>query len=134
VTAPAGVHNLSGTQVLIGRNPGDSAGADIDLISDIALHEEGGKARDLLGRVYEYLLAGFAGSEGKRGGEFYTPGSVVRVLVKCLSRFLTLHEKLKGGSTIPCCGSGGMFVQAERFVQAHGGRLADIGSRSFDRA
>jgi type I restriction enzyme M protein len=98
----------------------------IDLISGIALHEEDGKARDLLGRVYEYFLAGFAGSEGKRGGEFYTPGSVVRVLVEMLEPFPDPSRKIEGLVYDPCCGSGGMFVQAERFVQAHGGRLDDI--------
>jgi type I restriction enzyme M protein len=98
----------------------------IDLISGIALHEEDGKARDLLGRVYEYFLAGFAGSEGKRGGEFYTPGSVVRVLVEMLEPFPDPSRKIEGRVYDPCCGSGGMFVQAERFVQAHGGRLGDI--------
>jgi type I restriction enzyme M protein len=98
----------------------------IDLISGIALHEEDGKARDLLGRVYEYFLAGFAGSEGKRGGEFYTPGSVVRVLVEMLEPFPDPARKIEGRVYDPCCGSGGMFVQAERFVQAHGGRLDDI--------
>lgn len=98
----------------------------IDLISGIALDEKDGKARDLLGRVYEYFLAGFAGSEGKRGGEFYTPGSVVRVLVEMLEPFPDPLRKIEGRVYDPCCGSGGMFVQAERFVQAHGGRLADI--------
>lgn len=98
----------------------------IDLISGIALHEEDGKARDLLGRVYEYFLAGFAGSEGKRGGEFYTPGSVVRILVEMLEPFPDPSRKIEGRVYDPCCGSGGMFVQAERFVQAHGGRLDDI--------
>lgn len=98
----------------------------IDLISGIALHEEDGKARDLLGRVYEYFLAGFAGSEGKRGGEFYTPGSVVRVLVEMLEPFPDPSRRIEGRVYDPCCGSGGMFVQAERFVQTHGGRLDDI--------
>jgi type I restriction enzyme M protein len=91
----------------------------IDLISGIAMHEEGGKARDVLGRVYEYFLGGFAGSEGKRGGEFYTPSSVVRVLVEML-------EPYKGRVYDPCCGSGGMFVQSEKFVEEHGGRIGDI--------
>lgn len=91
----------------------------IDLISGIAMHEEGGKARDILGRVYEYFLGGFAGSEGKRGGEFYTPRSVVRVLVEML-------EPYKGRIYDPCCGSGGMFVQSEKFVVEHCGRLGDI--------
>jgi type I restriction enzyme M protein len=91
----------------------------IDLISGIAMHEAGDKAKDILGRVYEYFLGGFAGSEGKRGGEFYTPRSVVRVLVEML-------EPYKGRVYDPCCGSGGMFVQSERFVEEHGGRLGDI--------
>jgi type I restriction enzyme M protein len=91
----------------------------IDLISGIAMREEGAKAKDILGRVYEYFLGGFAGSEGKRGGEFYTPRSVVRVLVEML-------EPYKGRVYDPCCGSGGMFVQSEKFVEEHGGRIGDI--------
>lgn len=91
----------------------------IDLISGIATGEPGDKAKDLLGRVYEYFLGGFAGSEGKRGGEFYTPSSVVRVLVEML-------EPYKGRVYDPCCGSGGMFVQSEKFVESHGGRIGDI--------
>jgi type I restriction enzyme M protein len=91
----------------------------IDLISGIAVGEAGEKAKDILGRVYEYFLGGFAGSEGKRGGEFYTPRSVVRVLVEML-------EPYKGRVYDPCCGSGGMFVQSERFVESHGGRIGDI--------
>ena len=91
----------------------------IDLISGIAVGEPDERARDLLGRVYEYFLGGFAGAEGKRGGEFYTPRSVVRVLVEML-------EPYKGRVYDPCCGSGGMFVQSEKFVEAHGGRIGDI--------
>ncbi len=91
----------------------------IDLISGIALGEAQDKARDVLGRVYEYFLGQFAGSEGKRGGEFYTPRSVVRTMVEML-------EPYKGRVYDPCCGSGGMFVQSEKFVEAHGGRLGDI--------
>ena len=91
----------------------------IDLISGIALDEEGGKSKDILGRVYEYFLGQFAGAEGKRGGEFYTPRSVVRVLVEML-------EPYAGRVYDPCCGSGGMFVQSEKFVQEHGGRIGDI--------
>ena len=91
----------------------------IDLVSGIAMHEEGAKAKDILGRVYEYFLGSFAGSEGKRGGEFYTPRSVVRVLVEML-------EPYKGRVYDPCCGSGGMFVQSEKFVEEHGGRIGDI--------
>ncbi|MBP8276223.1 MAG: SAM-dependent DNA methyltransferase [Propionivibrio sp.] len=91
----------------------------IDLISGIALNEEGDRSKDILGRVYEYFLGQFAGAEGKRGGEFYTPRSVVRVLVEML-------EPFKGRVYDPCCGSGGMFVQSEKFVQEHGGRIGDI--------
>lgn len=91
----------------------------IDLISGIALGEEGSASRDILGRVYEYFLGQFAGAEGKRGGEFYTPRSVVRVLVEML-------EPYSGRVYDPCCGSGGMFVQSEKFVQEHGGRIGDI--------
>ncbi|MBN2703500.1 MAG: SAM-dependent DNA methyltransferase [Pontiellaceae bacterium] len=91
----------------------------IDLISGIALNEEGGRSKDILGRVYEYFLGQFAGAEGKRGGEFYTPRSVVRVLVEML-------EPFQGRVYDPCCGSGGMFVQSEKFVQEHGGRIGDI--------
>ncbi|MBK7000127.1 MAG: SAM-dependent DNA methyltransferase [Rhodoferax sp.] len=91
----------------------------IDLISGIALNEAGHASRDILGRVYEYFLGQFAGAEGKRGGEFYTPRSVVRVLVGML-------EPYQGRIYDPCCGSGGMFVQSEKFVQEHGGRIGDI--------
>lgn len=91
----------------------------IDLISGIALNEEGDRSKDILGRVYEYFLGQFAGAEGKRGGEFYTPRSVVRVLVEML-------EPYTGRVYDPCCGSGGMFVQSEKFVQEHGGRIGDI--------
>lgn len=93
----------------------------IDLISGIALGSGGFETRpyDILGRVYEYFLGQFAGAEGKRGGEFYTPRSVVRVLVEML-------EPYSGRVYDPCCGSGGMFVQSEKFVQEHGGRIGDI--------
>ena len=91
----------------------------IDLISGIAMNEEADRSKDILGRVYEYFLGGFAGAEGKRGGEFYTPRSVVRLLVAML-------EPYKGRIYDPCCGSGGMFVQSERFVEEHGGRIGDI--------
>ena len=91
----------------------------IDLISGITLSEGRDKSRDLLGRVYEYFLGQFAGSEGRRGGEFYTPRSVVRTLVEML-------EPHKGRVYDPCCGSGGMFVQSEKFVESHEGRLGDI--------
>lgn len=91
----------------------------IDLISGIAMNESSGASKDVLGRVYEYFLSQFAGAEGKRGGEFYTPRSVVRVLVEML-------EPYSGRIYDPCCGSGGMFVQSDKFVREHGGRIGDI--------
>ena len=91
----------------------------IDLVSGIGMAEEADRSRDILGRVYEYFLGGFAGAEGKRGGEFYTPRSVVGLLVEML-------EPYKGRVYDPCCGSGGMFVQSEKFVEEHGGRIGDI--------
>jgi len=92
----------------------------VDLISDARFtgHQDR-PARDVLGEVYEYFLEKFARAEGKRGGEFYTPRSVVRLLVEML-------EPFQGRVYDPCCGSGGMFVQAERFVEAHGGNIQDI--------
>ena len=91
----------------------------IDLIADVGFKGSRGKARDLLGRVYEYFLGKFAAAEGKLGGEFYTPRSVVRVLVEML-------EPYSGRVYDPCCGSGGMFVQSEKFVEAHGGERTDV--------
>jgi len=91
----------------------------IDLIANIGFKGSRGKARDSLGRVYEYFLGKFAQAEGKLGGEFYTPRSVVRVLVEML-------EPYEGRVYDPCCGSGGMFVQSEQFVEAHGGLRTDI--------
>jgi len=77
------------------------------------------KSKDILGRIYEYFLGRFAGAEGKGGGEFFTPQSVVRLLVAML-------EPYKGRVFDPCCGSGGMFVQSEKFIEAHDGRRDDI--------
>ncbi|QDV74292.1 type I restriction-modification system subunit M [Botrimarina mediterranea] len=91
----------------------------VDLVADIGFKGGRDKARDTLGRVYEYFLGKFAQAEGKLGGEFYTPRCVVRVLVEML-------EPYEGRVYDPCCGSGGMFVQSERFVEAHGGRRTDI--------
>jgi type I restriction enzyme M protein len=91
----------------------------IDLFSNIGMHHEFDKARDLFGRVYEYCLSSFAANEGKRGGEFLTPRSVVRTLVEML-------EPYQGRVYDPCCGTGGMFVQSEKFIAEHGGRLNDI--------
>ena len=86
---------------------------------DIALGDADDRSKDILGRVYEYFLAQFASAEGKKGGQFYTPSHVVRVLVEMLAPY-------KGRVYDPCCGSGGMFVQSEKFVEAHGGKIGDI--------
>jgi len=93
-------------------------GALVDLISKIGFGE-GDSAKDVLGEVYEYFLGQFASAEGKKGGQFYTPASVVRTLVAVLSPH-------KGRVYDPCAGSGGMFVQSEKFVESHGGRTDDI--------
>lgn len=90
----------------------------IDLISTIGFGG-GSKAQDLLGEVYEYFLGQFANAEGKKGGQFYTPASVVKVLVEVLAPH-------KGKVYDPCCGSGGMFVQSEKFIESHGGKFGDI--------
>jgi type I restriction enzyme M protein len=91
----------------------------IDLIGTIGLGDAEHRGKDILGRVYEYFLSQFASAEGKKGGQFYTPRCVVRVLVEMLAPY-------KGRVFDPCCGSGGMFVQSEKFVEAHGGRIGDI--------
>ena len=91
----------------------------IDLIGTIGLGDKENRSKDILGRVYEYFLGQFASAEGKKGGQFYTPRCVVRVLVEMLSPY-------KGRVFDPCCGSGGMFVQSEKFVEEHGGRIGDI--------
>ena len=91
----------------------------IDLIGTIGLGDKENRSKDILGRVYEYFLSMFASAEGKRGGQFYTPRCVVRVLVEMLAPY-------KGRVFDPCCGSGGMFVSSEKFVEAHGGRAGDI--------
>lgn len=87
----------------------------IDVISGIGLGTQIHRERDTLGRVYEYFLSRFASAEGRGGGEFYTPSSIVRVLVEML-------EPFQGRVYDPCCGSGGMFVQSVKFIDAHGGR------------
>ncbi len=91
----------------------------IDIMSGIELHDADNPTKDVLGRVYEYFLAKFASAEGRLGGDFYTPQSVVRVMVEMI-------EPTKGRVFDPCCGSGGMFVQSEKFVEAHGGTADDI--------
>jgi type I restriction enzyme M protein len=94
-------------------------GQIINLVSDIALGAPADRSKDTLGRVYEYFLSRFASAEGKSGGQFYTPSHVVRVLVEMLAPY-------KGRVYDPCCGSGGMFVQSEKFIEAHAGKLGDI--------
>ncbi len=91
----------------------------VDLVSGIGLGDAESRSKDIIGRVYEYFLSRFASAEGKLGGEFYTPRCVVALLVEMI-------EPFKGRVYDPCCGSGGMFVQSEKFVLAHGGRLGDI--------
>lgn len=91
----------------------------IDMISNIQIGDEESRAKDVLGRVYEYFLSQFASAEGKKGGEFYTPRCVVKLLVEML-------EPYKGRVYDPCCGSSGMFVQSEEFIAAHDGRLTDL--------
>ena len=91
----------------------------IDLFSNLSLGDKENRSKDVLGRVYEYFLGQFASAEGKKGGEFYTPRCVVRLLVEMLAPY-------KGRVYDPCCGSGGMFVQSEQFIEAHGGRISDI--------
>ncbi len=91
----------------------------IDLVGNIGLGDKENRSKDILGRVYEYFLSRFASAEGRKGGQFYTPRCVVRVLVEMLAPY-------KGRVYDPCCGSGGMFVQSEKFVEAHGGKIGDI--------
>jgi type I restriction enzyme M protein len=91
----------------------------VDLISTIGFSDPQNKAKDVLGQVYEYFLGQFATAEGKKGGQFYTPASVVRVLVEVIAPH-------RGKVYDPCCGSGGMFVQSEKFVESHGGKFGDI--------
>ena len=84
----------------------------IDLISNIRVGDEASRAKDVLGRVYEYFLSQFASAEGKKGGEFFTPRCVVKLLVEML-------EPYRGWVYDPCCGSSGMFVQSVEFIRAH---------------
>lgn len=91
----------------------------VNLVSDIGLGSPVDRAKDVLGRVYEYFLAQFASAEGKKGGQFYTPAHVVRILVEMLAPY-------KGRVYDPCCGSGGMFVSSEKFIESHSGRIGDI--------
>jgi len=94
-------------------------GGLIDLIGNIALGDAAAKSKDLLGRVYEYFLGEFANAEGKNAGQFYTPKSIVRLMVEMI-------EPYKGRVFDPACGSGGMFIMSEKFVQEHRGNVDDI--------
>ncbi len=96
-----------------------SLGGLIDLIGNIALGDAKARSADILGHVFEYFLGQFALAEGKKGGQFYTPKSVVELLVEML-------EPFSGRVFDPCCGSGGMFVQSEKFVTSHQGKINDI--------
>lgn len=96
-----------------------SLGGLIDLVGNIALGDAKARSADVLGHVFEYFLGEFALAEGKQGGQFYTPRSIVELLV-------TMLEPYKGRVFDPCCGSGGMFVQSEKFVEEHQGRANDI--------
>jgi len=99
--------------------PDGKLGELVDLVSTIGFGEDASSARDVLGQVYEYFLGQFASAEGKKGGQFYTPASIVKTLVEVLAPH---HGKVYD----PCCGSGGMFVQSEKFIEAHGGKLGDV--------
>lgn len=99
--------------------PDGKLGELVDLVSTIGFGDNPSTARDVLGQVYEYFLGMFANAEGKRGGQFYTPASIVKTLVAVLSP----HS---GKVYDPCCGSGGMFVQSEKFIEAHGGKIGDV--------
>ena len=96
-----------------------SLGQLIDLVSNIALTDAKSRSADVLGHVFEYFLGEFALAEGKQGGQFYTPRPIVELLVEMLQPY-------KGRVFDPCCGSGGMFVQSEKFVTEHQGRVSDI--------
>ena len=96
-----------------------SLGELIDLIAGISLGDKESKSKDVLGQVYEYFLGQFADAEGKKGGQFYTPKSIVKTLVYMLRPY-------KGRVYDPCCGSGGMFVHSEEFVKQHQGRTDDV--------
>ncbi len=94
-------------------------GGLIDLIGNVGISTEAEESKDILGRVYEYFLGQFASAEGKKGGQFYTPKSIVRLMVE-------MTEPYHGRVFDPACGSGGMFIMSEKFVEEHKGKLSDI--------
>src|SRR6266487_3499125 len=115
-------HSLKGVLLKNYARPGlnkQRLGELVDLIGTIGLGDRKSRTKDILGRVYEYFLGQFADAEGKKGGQLYTPRSIVRHLVEML-------EPYKGRIFDPCCGSGGMFVQSEKFIEAHGGKIGDV--------
>jgi type I restriction enzyme M protein len=105
--------------------PDGKLGELVDLVSTIGFGDNPDVARDILGQVYEYFLGMFASAEGKRGGQFYTPASIVKTLVAILSP----HS---GRVYDPCCGSGGMFVQCEKFIRQHAGKKANDSKKAAD--
>lgn len=96
-----------------------SLGELIDVITDAEIKAQHANTKDLLGRVYEYFLGEFANAEGKKGGQFYTPKAIVKLMVEMI-------EPFKGRVYDPACGSGGMFVMSEKFVEEHRGNIKDI--------
>lgn len=102
-----------------------SLGGLINLVGSAVLVTKEAQSKDILGKVYEYFLGEFALAEGKKGGQFYTPASVVKLLVEML-------EPYEGRVFDPCCGSGGMFVQSEKFVEAHKDRYQKPGKKGLD--
>ena len=94
-------------------------GGLIDLVGNMAIGDAAAKSKDLLGKVYEYFLGEFANAEGKKGGQFYTPKSIVRLMVEMI-------EPYKGRVFDPACGSGGMFIMSEKFIESHQGKPDDI--------
>ena len=114
--------SLKGTLPKVYSKPNVSAatlGKLVDLFSNVTLGGEAAKSKDVLGKVYEYFLGEFALAEGKKGGQFYTPTSIVKLLVEMV-------EPYKGRVFDPCCGSGGMFVSSEKFIRRHQGRIKDV--------
>lgn len=91
----------------------------INMFANVGIGGKANRSKDILGRVYEYFLSEFASQEGKKGGQFYTPRPVVKLLVEMLAPY-------KGRIYDPCCGSAGMFVQSEEFIEHHGGHIGDI--------
>ncbi|MDP9902142.1 type I restriction-modification system subunit M [Variovorax ginsengisoli] len=118
-TENASLKNILDKRYARAQLPDGKLGELIDLVSTIGFGQDAAVARDVLGQVYEYFLGMFANAEGKRGGQFYTPRSIVKTLVSVLAPH---HGKVYD----PCCGSGGMFVQSEEFIESHGGKPGNV--------